>query len=105
MSSQVYQVPSATTPGKAYRVTVHSDGVLSCDCPDATYRRRQCKHQRQVLVLWTEAGRSGAFTAPASAPAPTHDYRTADECTCGYHCDRPSSLDFHIIMRNAAVAS
>ncbi|MGD9890573.1 MAG: hypothetical protein AB7R89_11160 [Dehalococcoidia bacterium] len=68
-SYQTYQVPSATTPGKAYRVTVHADGATACDCPDATYRRRQCKHQRQVLVLWTAAGRAGAFTPAAAVPA------------------------------------
>lgn len=56
MPATSYTIPSATTPGRAYRVIVFADGVMSCDCPDATYRRRQCKHQRQVLVVWTARG-------------------------------------------------
>jgi hypothetical protein len=69
MQPQSYTIPSATTPGRSYRVTVHADGIMSCDCPDATFRRRQCKHQRLTLVLWTAAGRAGAFTTPAGATA------------------------------------
>ena len=60
--STVYDVPSATTPGRTYRVTVFTDGVVMCDCPDATYRRRQCKHCR--LIIATK-------TAPAVV-APSH---------------------------------
>lgn len=78
MQSQVYTIPSATTPGTAYRVTVHADGDTSCDCPDATYRRRQCKHQRQVLVLWTAAGRAGAFTPIEATPAFGSGQRSAE---------------------------
>jgi hypothetical protein len=79
MQTQSYTIPSATTPGTAYRVTVHADGITSCDCPDATYRRRQCKHQRQVLVLWTEAGRTGAFTTPTTAAPVKGEGRRATE--------------------------
>src|SRR5215212_5801677 len=53
MQTRSYTIPSATTPGRSYRVTVHADGVLACDCPDATWRRRQCKHQRQVIATKT----------------------------------------------------
>ena len=49
----VYRVASATTPGRAYRVALFPDGALDCDCPDSTYRRRQCKHQRQVIATRT----------------------------------------------------
>ena len=65
MPTQSYTIPSATTPGRSYRVTVHGDGVMTCDCPDAVHRRRQCKHQRLVLVMWTQVGRSGALYQPA----------------------------------------
>jgi len=61
MQTRSYTIPSATTPGCSYRVTVHADGVLSCDCPDATERRRQCTHQRQALVLLTTADRTAAL--------------------------------------------
>jgi hypothetical protein len=50
MQSTSYTIPSQTTPGIYYRVTVFADGASACDCPDATYRRRQCKHQRQVIA-------------------------------------------------------
>jgi hypothetical protein len=64
MQSQVYTIPSATKPGTYYTVTLFADGDTRCDCPDATDRRRQCKHQRQVLA--------GAIPAAATpAPAPT----------------------------------
>ena len=53
MHTTVYTVPSATRPGTVYRVTVFADGMLTCDCPDATYRRRQCKHCRLVIVTKT----------------------------------------------------
>jgi hypothetical protein len=70
MQPQVYSIPSATTPGTAYRVTLFADGMTACDCPDALYRRRQCKHQRQALVIWTAAGRAGQFfAAPSPGPA------------------------------------
>lgn len=49
----VYDVPSATTPGTVYHVAVFADGTLDCDCPDSTYRRRQCKHQRRVIATRT----------------------------------------------------
>jgi hypothetical protein len=44
-----YRIPSHKTPGTYYTVTVFGDGDTRCDCPDATYRKRQCKHQRQVI--------------------------------------------------------
>jgi hypothetical protein len=30
--------------GTTYRIVCDRDGNLSCDCPDATYRERTCKH-------------------------------------------------------------
>ena len=50
MQTQSYTIPSHTIPGTYYRVTVFADGDTHCTCPDATYRRRQCKHQRQVIA-------------------------------------------------------
>ena len=49
MQSTSYRIPSHKVPGVYYRVTVFDDGMTACDCADATYRHRQCKHQRQVL--------------------------------------------------------
>ena len=50
MQSTSYTIPSHKIPGTYYRVMVFADGDTRCTCPDATYRRRQCKHQRQVIA-------------------------------------------------------
>ncbi len=48
--SYTASVPSATTPGTTYTISVYPDGALDCSCPDSTYRRRTCKHQRQYVA-------------------------------------------------------
>jgi hypothetical protein len=50
MSTQSYQVPSSGRLGVVHTVTVYPDGLTDCTCEDSTYRRRQCRHQRQVLA-------------------------------------------------------
>ena len=50
MQTQSYTIPSHKIPGTYYTVTMFADGDARCTCPDATYRRRQCKHQRQVIA-------------------------------------------------------
>jgi hypothetical protein len=97
MSSQVYQVPSATNPGRSYRVTVHADGLTSCDCPDATYRRRQCKHQRYVLAVWTAAGRSGAYTTAAPVEPAAHDSARSAELADEYERRYQAARIEHIL--------
>ena len=37
-------------PGTHYTISVYPDGALDCSCPDSTYRRRTCKHQRQYVA-------------------------------------------------------
>ena len=61
MQPTVYQIPSSDRLGVVHTVTVHADGRTDCTCEDATYRRRQCKHQRQVLA--------GAIPQPPGARA------------------------------------
>ncbi|HEV2124939.1 MAG TPA: hypothetical protein VGW38_19495 [Chloroflexota bacterium] len=42
---------AGTKPGTCWTVQVDPvDGAMICDCPDATYRNRQCKHQRAVIA-------------------------------------------------------
>ncbi len=50
MQTQSYTIPSHKVPGTYYTVRVHANRGTSCTCPDATYRRRQCKHGRQVIA-------------------------------------------------------
>jgi hypothetical protein len=50
--------------GEKYRVAIDPRGAWECDCPDAVYRNRRCKH---VSAL-TDALRS-LGTVPAAAGA------------------------------------
>lgn len=45
LRSVTYQVQSNSNPAKFYDVSVDDNG-WHCPCPDATYRRRECKHIR-----------------------------------------------------------
>ena len=46
------QVPSLTNPAKSYTVSLDpKDGEpVDCTCPDATHRRRRCKHQTEAAA-------------------------------------------------------
>ena len=45
-----YQI-AGSKPSTTWTVTRDPvDGAMTCDCPDATYRGRQCKHQRAVIA-------------------------------------------------------
>jgi hypothetical protein len=66
MQPTVHQIPSTGRLGVVHPVTVYPDGVTDCTCEDSPYHRRQCKHQRQVLVLWTPASPSGALVESAA---------------------------------------
>ena len=46
--SNQWQVPSRSSPGKFYKVSVTPNGEWECSCPDWTYRRNECKHIKQV---------------------------------------------------------
>ena len=35
-------------PRTAYRVIEYENGQVTCDCPDASYRKRMCKHVRSL---------------------------------------------------------
>ena len=48
--SYTVTVPSHKTPGVYYQLSVYPDGDTRCTCPDAVYRKRQCKHGRQYVV-------------------------------------------------------
>ncbi len=64
-SSQTYKIASSGREGVYHTVTILPDGRTDCTCEHSTYRRAFCKHQKLALVLWTEAGRSGALYQPA----------------------------------------
>ena len=72
MQTTSYTIPSHTIPGTYYTVTVFTDGDTRCTCPDATYRHRQCKHQRQVIagaLPPQRVGQRGAEIAAANDAA------------------------------------
>jgi len=46
--SNQWTVPSKSSPGKFYKVSVTPNGEWECSCPDWTYRRNECKHIKQV---------------------------------------------------------
>ncbi len=58
-----WTVPSATTPGLAYLVSIDPQTALfRCACPDREYRQRDCKHIRQIQ------GRLGIRPAATTLP-------------------------------------
>ena len=40
--------PSSSAPGITYKVT-HRNGVYTCDCPGHKFRKRECKHIKEIL--------------------------------------------------------
>jgi hypothetical protein len=62
--------------GTAYTLTVNADAELACDCPDATYRHRECKHVTSLKAALAELDRRAALDrwlgamepVPADAP-------------------------------------
>jgi hypothetical protein len=66
--------------GTTYRLCRDRDADLTCDCPDATYRGRACKHVHAVQAAYAQLGREqrladflGDPTDPTDPfdPAPT----------------------------------
>jgi hypothetical protein len=43
-----WEVPSSSDPNKIYKVTLYEDGSYACSCPHWIYRRKECKHIKQV---------------------------------------------------------
>jgi hypothetical protein len=37
--------------GKCYDVRIDQTGAVACDCADATFRQRRCKHLRALEAL------------------------------------------------------
>jgi hypothetical protein len=58
--------------GTEYQLTLNADGDLQCDCPDATYRCRACKHVHAIRAAYAELDRREALDRflSASQPAP-----------------------------------
>lgn len=49
VSPPTWSVASASNPKISYIVSVDPrDGLYTCTCPDFVYRRRDCKHAKQV---------------------------------------------------------
>ena len=46
--SNQWTVPSSSSLGKFYKVSVTPNGEWECSCPDWTFRRNECKHIKQV---------------------------------------------------------
>jgi hypothetical protein len=70
MAGRLWQV--AKSDGTVYQLTSDRDGELSCDCPDATYRQRACKHVAALVAALAEldrAERLRLFLAPELDPA------------------------------------
>lgn len=44
------RVPSHSTPGRTYAITM--TGELTCGCPDAKWRERECSHLLEFLSSW-----------------------------------------------------
>jgi len=40
-----------------YQLCLNRDNDLACDCPDATYRNRQCKHATAVTDAYADLNR------------------------------------------------
>ena len=45
----VWLVPSKSTPGDTYGLTLRADGSLVCPCPGFTHRQR-CRHTAEVAL-------------------------------------------------------
>ena len=58
-ASGVWTVPSQTSPGTSYQVTL--DEALSCECEDFALRREACKH---ILAARIVLARDGKGTSP-----------------------------------------
>lgn len=70
-------VTSETTEETVYVVRRHN-GQLSCNCNDAYYRGRVCKHQRLVNdMVFAEAARAERITAMVARHNPLLAKRSA----------------------------
>ncbi len=59
--------------GTTYRVCENAEGELACDCPDATFRTRRCKHAtavREAYAALEAEERLAAFLAPVPVNTP-----------------------------------
>jgi hypothetical protein len=44
--------------GTTHRLCRDRDGDLACNCPDATYRERACKHVQALIAAYSELDRA-----------------------------------------------
>jgi hypothetical protein len=70
MCGRIWQLKKAD--GSEYQITLDRSGELACDCPDATYRQRQCKHVPAVVEAYSELDRAADLERFLETPA---DYR------------------------------
>jgi hypothetical protein len=59
--------------GTTYRLTLNHDGDLACDCPDATYRGRACKHVHAVQAAYEQLDREERLAAFLDEPTGPRD--------------------------------
>lgn len=45
-----WSVPSESNPSKSYVVAQNREGEFGCSCPVWIFRRKECKHIRNVLT-------------------------------------------------------
>jgi len=56
----IANIASKSDPDRAYSLTAHSDGVVSCSCPSWRFQKiapaaRTCKHMREFGTLRASA--------------------------------------------------
>jgi hypothetical protein len=64
--------------GTTYQLTLTADAFLGCDCPDATYRERSCKHCIAVAEAFRDLDRCERLTRwleAAETAREAHEYR------------------------------
>jgi len=68
--------------GTEYQLTQTADADLACDCPDATYRGRECKHVlavREAYAALDRSDRLGRWLAAMETPADVCPSHSADD--------------------------
>jgi hypothetical protein len=84
-----YRIPSKTTPGQFYQVTVGLDGELQCNCP-AAFNNLECWHVRRVREEREEAMSETTALVPIKVQPPA--------------ALLPTEHEMHMIDRAAALA-
>jgi len=87
-----YAAPTSANDGTCYKVAAEH-GALTCTCPDATYRKRDCKHIQAVAeVIRLASQRQPAKSAPLSPERAAMTPAQRRETALLYTDDRPFSI-------------